>query len=104
VEIVITKHRLAVNWYLLILLSVVTVNMIVHIVMMAILGPQTKFVMGFALSFVGMFLYGFHYWEGRRILYYKKVKTKVDIGPIDPKTQSTEPSKTFVTEEGKLLF
>jgi hypothetical protein len=93
---------------MLILALGIIVNAITMVILMIDKGVQTRFVIGFAFSFIGLFVYGFHFlWYGHRVFYYKKVKETIDLSEISLKNQSDveqESSGVFVTEEGKLLY
>lgn len=102
-KVLITKHRLAINWYMLTLAVLIIGNTLTQIVLMIAYSPLPKYIGGFALSFIGAFLYGFHYWDGKRVLYYRKYQEKVDLGLSVKKPQRPELSRVFVTEDGKLI-
>jgi hypothetical protein len=89
---------------LLLALGIIT-NALAMTLMMIVEGVQTRYVIGFAFSFIGLFVYGFHFfWFGHRVLYYKKVKSSIDISDITLKNSEKETAGIFVTEEGKLLY
>jgi sterol desaturase/sphingolipid hydroxylase (fatty acid hydroxylase superfamily) len=108
VKVPITKHKLAINFGMLALALGIIANAILMVIMMIHSGVQTRFVIGFAFSFIGLFVYGFHFfWFGHRVFYYKKVKKTIDLSDISFKNQSQEEEESsgvFVTEEGKLLY
>ena len=104
-EIAITKRKPAVNWYMFALALAILINALVQLIFLIFLNPDSKHVIGLAISFIGVFLFGFHYiWEGKRIVYYKKYKTYMKVKEL-ARIQSShrELSSTFVTENGKLL-
>ncbi len=104
-EIAITKRKPAINWYMLTLAIAIITNIVVQLILLVFFDGNTKHVIGLAISCIGIFLFGFHFiWEGKRILYYKKYKTYMqvkELAKIHSKHQ--ELSSTFVTEEGKIL-
>jgi hypothetical protein len=103
-EMSITKYRLAINWYMLLLALAIITNALTQVVLMIMFAPLPKFIIGFAISFIGLFLYGFHFfWQRKRVLYQKAYKVNVAIKPIVEQIKEPELSRVFVTEEGRLL-
>jgi hypothetical protein len=105
-KIAVTKYRLAINYGMLLLAVAIIVNTTAMAVLMALEGLLPRYLIGFSISFIGLFVYGFQYfWHGSRVFYHKKVKQEVDISTIPGyQKDETEKSNVFVTEEGKLLF
>ncbi len=108
VKTAITKYKRVVNFWMLLLAFVIIANAVAMIVLMVVRGMETRFVIGFSLSFVGVFLYGFQFlWFGHRIFYWKKVKVNVDLSDVAQKQEAPsykEKSQIFVSEDGDLIY
>ncbi|HHP7240299.1 MAG TPA: hypothetical protein ACFCUD_01435 [Cyclobacteriaceae bacterium] len=103
-KIEITKRKPAINWYMLILALAITINLMVQLTLMIIYAPESRFVIGLSLSFIGFFLYGFNFtWAGKRIVYFKEYKTYFQVKELTNIQSNTERSSSFVTEDGNLL-
>lgn len=71
-------------------------------------GVQSRYVIGFSFSFIGLFVYGFQFLlHNSRVFYQKPIKHTIDLSDIHHKIKQDhlkEPSGVFVTQDGKLLF
>jgi hypothetical protein len=103
-KIPVTKQKPAINWFMLILALTVAVNALAQIVLMILVGPETRFVIGFALSFIGLMLYGFRFFvEDKRIVYFKKYTDYVEVKEFKKLQSKQELYNTFITQDGHIL-